>query len=191
MLCLKSRTESVWLQRAIANTAEILVDHAHCERKAAANALNLLAKYPEQPQFIAPMLALAREEMDHFEQVIALLDARGIAVSRQSPSGYQFGLFKLLRKGLPDKIIDTLLVAALIEARSCERFVLLSQRHPDEELRALYRDLLESEARHYGVFVRLAHTLADPAAVRARLDELALAECTILENLAPIARIHA
>lgn len=191
MLCLRSRTEPAWLARALADTPAILVDHAHCERKAASQALNLLARFPQHPELQAPMLALAREELDHFEQVLALLKARDIALEVQSPSGYQARLFKLVRSGHPDKLVDLLLVGALIEARSCERFKLLAQHHPDPQLAQAFQGLLESEARHHAVFVRLAEQQIDRVAVRERLQHLAEAEREILETLPPIARIHA
>lgn len=198
MLCLRSRTEAEWLERVIANTAEVLVDHAHCERKAASNALGLLARFPDRPELVAPLLALAREELEHFEAVVELLAARGIPLVAQPPSGYQAQLFALVGKagggrGGPGKLVDLLLVAALIEARSCERFRILAEQHPDGELRLVFKGLLESEARHHGVFVRLAEGAAAVGreAVRERLVELAEAERGILEGMAKVARIHA
>ncbi len=194
MLCLQSRTQDTWLQRAIEQTEEILIDHAHCERKAATNALNLLARYPQVVALHAPMLALAREELEHFELVLQLMQARNITMHRQAPTGYQAKLFALVRPE-PDKLMDLLLVAALIEARSCERFRLLSQHHPDPDLRNAFAGLLESEARHHGTFVRLAEQLQpDPGyrdQVRARLHALAEAECQILQEVLPLPRIHA
>lgn len=191
MLCLRSRTEPAWLARAIAHTPEILVDHAHCERKAASQALALLARFPDRPELVEPMLALAREELEHFELVMAILQRRGIAMDSQAPSGYQAQLHAEVRKGMPGKLIDLLLIAALIEARSCERFKLLAEQHPDAELREAFRGLLESEARHHAVFVRLAEAYEDRVAVRARLEQLAEAERAVLEGLPPLARIHA
>ncbi|MSP92737.1 MAG: tRNA-(ms[2]io[6]A)-hydroxylase [Myxococcales bacterium] len=192
MLCLHTSTQPAWLARAIAHTPDILIDHAHCERKAAANALNLLARYPDRTFLRAPLLALAREELEHFEQVLAELDRRGIALTAQAPTGYQAHLFAHVRPGAA-KLLDLLLVAALIEARSCERFRLLAEHHPEPDLAALYRGLLEAEARHHGVFVRLAeHEAGARDGVRARLQELAEAECAVLEKLgAKVARIHA
>ena len=191
MLCLQSHTQDAWLQRAIAHTDDVLIDHAHCERKAAANALNLLGRYPDHPELQEPMLALAREELEHFELVLAILRERDVGMVAQSPSGYQAQLFGQVRKGAPHKLVDLLLVGALIEARSCERFRLLSEHHPDAHLRQTFRSLLESEARHYGIFIRLAEQQAPREEVRVRLQELAEAECGILQNLPPIARIHA
>lgn len=191
MLCLRSRTDGDWLLRVLAATDEVLIDHAHCERKAATQALSLLARFPDRAALVAPMLALAREELEHFEQVLALLRTRGIAMVAQQPSGYQARLFALVRKTGDDKLVDLLLTAALIEARSCERFLMLAEHHPDADLRAAFRGLLESEARHHAVFVRLAEGVQDRDRVRARLHELAQAEVAILETMPPIARIHA
>ena len=192
MLCLQSHTQDVWLQRAILHTDDVLIDHAHCERKAAANALNLLGRFPDHPELQEPMLALAREELEHFELVLAILRERKVAMVAQSPTGYQARLFELVRPGMPHKLVDLLLVGALIEARSCERFRLLSEHHPEPTLRQTFRSLLESEARHYSVFVRLAELQAPRDEVRVRLQELAEQECAILEHhVKPLPRIHA
>ncbi len=176
MLCLRSTTEDAWLQRAIAHTDAILVDHAHCERKAATQALGLLARYPGRPELVEPMLALAREELEHFEQIVAILQTRGVAMHPQTATGYQAKLFKSVRKDEPDRL----------------RFKLLSDHHPDETLREVYRGLLASEARHHGTFVRLAEQLTgDRPTVRARLDELAEREVRVLDRSKPLPRLHA
>jgi tRNA-(ms[2]io[6]A)-hydroxylase len=188
MLCLRSRTESDWLARAIAHTPEVLVDHAHCERKAASQALSLLARFPDRAALQAPLVALAREELEHFELVLRLLAERGIPMVAQHPSGYQAQLFQHVQRR---DLVDHLLAGALIEARSCERFRLLAEHHPDAELRALFRGLLESEARHHAVFLRLAELERPRDEVRARLERMAEAERTILEQMPPVARIHA
>jgi tRNA-(ms[2]io[6]A)-hydroxylase len=188
MLCLRSRTESDWLARAIAHTAEVLIDHAHCERKAATQALSLLARFPDKPELTAPLLALAREELEHFELVLQILAQRGIAVVAQKPSGYQAQLFSHVQRW---NLVDHLLAGGLIEARSCERFLLLSEHHPDAELRTAFRGLLESEARHHAMFVRLAELQAPREQVRTRLDYLAECERAIIEQMPPVARIHA
>ncbi len=190
MLCLKSATEAAWLERAIADTPALLIDHAHCERKAATQALTLLAEYPEHLELVAPVVAIAHEELEHFETVCGLLAARGLTPEPQAPTGYQSGLFKKVRKAEPDRLIDRLLVAALIEARSCERFKILSERHPDPELRAVFRDLLVSEARHHADFVRLAESQADRVTVHERLRHLAEVEVRAIERAKPLPRIH-
>jgi len=186
MLCLQSRTEADWLARAIAHPREILIDHAHCERKAAAQALQHIGRFPDRGELTAPLVALAREELDHFEVVVALAHARGWSMQTQVASGYQARLHALVRPGMPDKLVDLLLVAALIEARSCERFSLLAAHHPDPELAAAFGALLKAEARHHGMFVRLARAVAPHAHIGDRLDELA-----VIESLPPLPRIHA
>lgn len=191
MLCLRSRTEAAWLDRAIAHTDEVLIDHAHCERKAATQALSLLARFPDQPCLVEPMLALAREELAHFEIVLGLLRDRGVPMAAQAASGYQTGLHSQVRRTMPDKLVDLLLVAALIEARSCERFKLLADHHPDPALRQAFGALLESEARHHATFVRLAEQLQPRDAIRARLTVLAEHERQVIEDLPPLPRVHA
>lgn len=190
MLCLRSNTEQAWIERACSHTAEILIDHAHCERKAATQALSLLARFPDQPSLVAPMLALAREELEHFELVMAALPRYGAVMDSQETSGYQTELHAAVRKGMPGKLIDLLLVAGLIEARSCERFKLLGEHHPDADLRTFFRSLLESEARHHATFVRLAEQFADRDSVRQRLGELAEHERDVLQRMPPLPRIH-
>jgi tRNA-(ms[2]io[6]A)-hydroxylase len=190
MLCLRSQTQDAWLERACSHTAEILVDHAHCERKAATQALTMLARFPDKPELVAPMIALAREELEHFELVMTALPRYGGVMEAQVNSGYQTELHAAVRKEMPGKLIDLLLVAGLIEARSCERFKLLSEHHPDADLRAFFRSLLESEARHHATFVRLAEGFADRDSVRQRLGELADHERAVLERMPPLPRIH-
>lgn len=191
MLSLKSRTESDWLARAIADPDAILLDHAHCERKAANNALRLLGEYPERAELVGPLCEIAREELEHFERVMAILQERGLTLVHQEPSGYQRRLFKKVRQAEPDALCDKLLVAALIEARSCERFRILGKAHPDPALRALFLELLASEARHYADFVRLAEGVVGREAARERLAHLAEVERRAIEAAKPLARMHA
>ncbi|MCO4761189.1 MAG: tRNA-(ms[2]io[6]A)-hydroxylase [Myxococcales bacterium] len=190
MLCLKSKTEDAWLARAIADTPALLIDHAHCERKAASQALALLSAYPGHPELIAPVVTIAHEELEHFTLICGILAARGLVIEAQGPTGYQAGLFKKVRKEEPGRLIDKLLVAALIEARSCERFKLLSQHHPDPELRQIFGDLLASEARHHADFVRLAELQADRGEIHDRLRHLAEVEVRAIERAKPLPRIH-
>lgn len=190
MLCLRSKTEDAWLDRAIANTPALLIDHAHCERKAAMQALVLLSEYPTHTELVEPVVAIAHEELEHFTLISEILARRGVDIEVQGPTGYQAGLFKKVRKTEPDRLIDRLLVAALIEARSCERFKILSQRHPDPELRKVFGDLLASEARHHADFVRLAEQQADRVTVHERLRHLAEVEVRAIERAKPLPRIH-
>lgn len=190
MLCLRSKTEDAWLARAIADTPALLIDHAHCERKAAMQAMALLAEYPCHPELVGPVVAIAHEELEHFTLICEILAKRGIAIEVQGPTGYQAGLFKKVRKAEPDRLIDRLLIASLIEARSCERFKILSERHPDPELRKVFGDLLACEARHHADFVRLAEQQADRTEVQARLTHLAGVEVRAIERAKPLPRVH-
>jgi tRNA-(ms[2]io[6]A)-hydroxylase len=191
VLSLCSSTPPAWAQRALAAQDELLIDHAHCEKKAAGTALNLLFRHPQHAWLAAPLSRLAREELAHFEQVLALLAARGIALRPLRPSPYAGRLRAASRSADPARLVDALLCSALIEARSAERFRLLADAAPDAELRAFYAGLLAAEARHHGVYVGLAARLAPGAELRARLAELARHEAQVLADLPPLARLHA
>ena len=177
---------------------EVLLDHAHCEKKAAGTALNLLFRYPDHEALVTPLSRLVREELRHFEEVLRHLRARGRSFRRQRPSAYAGRLLVAVRGTEPERLLDTLLCCALIEARSCERMQLLhaalaSRGLPaDLPLAALYKGLLASEARHHRIYVTLAETIAPRAVVRARLAELAAHEARAIAAL-PLdaaARMH-
>jgi len=191
MLSLAAPTDPAWTARAVAHLPEVLVDHAHCEKKAASTALSLLFRYPEREALLAPLSRLAREELVHFEQVLALLAQRGLRFGHQRPSPYAGRLVAAARPREPERLLDLLLCAALIEARSCERFRLLAEAVPDPELADFYRGLLASEARHHGVYLELAREVADAASVRERLEELARHEASLLREMPRLARMHA
>ena len=188
MLNLASETSAEWIAHALANLDDILVDHAHCEKKAAGGALRLLFRYPQHGFLQQPLSQLAREELEHFELVLRTLAARSTPFGRQRPSAYGGKLHALVRQGEPDRLVDLLLVAALIEARSCERFKLLAGALPEPKLAALYDELLASEARHHQTYVDLACRLEPPSRVRERLAVLARHEAEILA--APVERIR-
>jgi tRNA-(ms[2]io[6]A)-hydroxylase len=191
MLNLASTTSQDWLERALANVDEILLDHAHCEKKAASTAVSLLFRYPHHSALLDPITDLAREELAHFKLVVAHLHARGRTFERQVPSVYAAELMAAMRPNEPQRAVDMLLCLALIEARSCERMKLLAEHLDDEALRGLYSSLLASEARHHACYVDLATTLAPHAEVRARLRELALHEADVIANAPRVARLHA
>jgi tRNA-(ms[2]io[6]A)-hydroxylase len=191
VLALASTTSPEWTARAVANLDEILVDHAHCEKKAASTAVSLLFRYPDRGALLRPLAALAREELLHFEEVVSALAARGLALRRLVPSPYADRLLSAARAEEPARLVDTLLCLALIEARSCERLGLLARALAADPLGVLYRSLLASEARHHASYVALAGEVAPPDAVRARLDELAAHEAAVLAAVPPMARIHA
>jgi tRNA-(ms[2]io[6]A)-hydroxylase len=191
MLSLASETAPDWAARVLADPIELLIDHAHCEKKAAGTAVRLLFRYPREGALQAPLSRLAREELVHFEQVLALLEARGASLRPLRPSPYAGRLRRLVRAPEAEQLVDTLLVASLIEARSCERFQALAAACADVELAAFYRGLLASEARHHQVYTELACAFAPADAVRDRLAELAREEAEILASLPALVRMHA
>lgn len=190
MLNLHAPTDPRWLSLALGDLDAILLDHAHCEKKAASTALSLVFKYPEHEAFVLPLSRLAREELAHFELVIDHLHRRGLKFERQKPSPYAGRLMEAVRTHEPDRLLDTLLCCALIEARSCERMKLLAEHLEDAELAALYRGLLASEARHHMLFVDLARLVAPEEAVRDRLAALAIHEAAILTDAPAVPRMH-
>jgi len=183
-------TATAWVEQALANLDIILLDHSHCERKAAGVALNLLFRYPSSAKLVRALTAIAREELEHFELVNQLLEARSIALRPLPPPPYGAGLTKHIRPQEPERMLDSLLVSALIEARSHERLGLLAAHCPDQELSHFYRGLMASEARHYGVYWTLADTYFDRPQVIERLETLAIAESALLATLHPEPRIH-
>ncbi len=176
---LPCRTPTAWIKLALANIPTLLIDHANCEKKAASTALNLMYRYTEDYQLLNKMSRLAREELRHFEQVVAILKKRQIDYVFVTASDYAATLMKQVRKSEPEKLIDTLIVGAIIEARSCERFQALVP-HLDTELADFYTGLLKSEARHYADYLALAKTAAG-APIDDRVETfLALDEKVIL-----------
>lgn len=190
MLSLQATTPARWLQQVDEHLDEILIDHAHCEKKAAGTAMNLIFAYVEDEALCREMTRIIHEELDHFHQVLELLKRRGIRFRRLTPSVYGRKLNDLVRGNEPGRAVDRLLVAALIEARSCERFDLLRRHVPDTELAAFYDSLFESEARHHSTYVQLARHYADAATVDRRLDELAAAEARIVAEGEALPRMH-
>jgi len=191
MPALASKTEPGWAARVLADPEALLIDHAHCEKKAAGTAINLIFRYPQQVFLLEPLSRLAREELVHFEQVLALLARRGVSFGFQKPAPYAGRLREAMRTHEPARLIDTLLCCALIEARSCERFHLLADAAEDPELRDLFAGLQAAEARHRGVYVGLAEALASPSEVRDRLAALAEHEARVLAESPAMVRIHA
>jgi tRNA 2-(methylsulfanyl)-N6-isopentenyladenosine37 hydroxylase len=148
-------TPDAWLQWALENPETLLIDHAQCEKKAASTAMSLLYRYVDQPLLLSKMSQLAREELLHFEQVVGLMEVRGVAYQHLTASRYAEGLRRHLRSNDPERLIDVLIIGALIEARSCERFACLIP-YLDEELAKFYRTLVKSEGRHFEDYLLLA-----------------------------------
>lgn len=190
MLNLQSTSSQRWLQQVDAHLDEILVDHAHCEHKAAATAMHLLGAYIENRPLCEEMTRIIAEELEHFHMVLALLERRGIRFRKQRPSNYGRDLNALVRQNEPERAVDKLLVAGLIEARSCERFSLLAKHVDDAELAEFYASLFESEARHHSTYVRLAREFASDHIVKQRLSELAAAEASIIAVGHELPRMH-
>ena len=165
-----------WLGQATARPDLVLIDHAHCERKAAGVALQLMFRYPSDEGLGAALSPLAREELEHFELVLQLLQRRGNALRSLPAPRYGAQLTAAVRKGEPERMLDSFLVAGLIEARSHERMALLAAHSPDPELRDLYGELLASEARHFGLYWLLCEERYGREVTMARLQELAAVE---------------
>ena len=177
---LAAASSASWLEQASARPDLVLIDHAHCERKAAGVALQLMFRYPSDEALGAALSRLAREELEHFELVLELLQRRGLALRPLPAPAYGASLTAAVRKGDPERMLDSFLVAGLIEARSHERMALLAAHSPDPELRALYGELLASEARHFGLYWCLCEERFGREATVARLQELAALEVQAL-----------
>lgn len=190
MLCLKVPSQPIWVERAIADLDRVLLDHAHCEKKAAVNAMSMLSRYPGRERLVRQMMDLAQEELEHFKMVYEFIKRRGGDLERDPGDPYVQALHKEARQNEPGRMLDLLLIGALIEARSCERFSMLSQHVPDEELRDFYASLLASEAGHYRMFYAIACDYYPESEVRVRLEELSTREAEIVVGLASDATMH-
>ena len=190
MLRLSAPTRTDWLPEAIHNIDTILLDHAHCEKKAASTAMNLIFRYQYRPDLMLPLSELAREELRHFELMMRTLSERGIHFDRMVPSSYAPRLCAEIRKGEPERFIDTMICCALIEARSCERMKLLADGLEDHGLSRLYAGLLASEARHHQTYLDLAVAESSQEVVYGRLSELSAHEASVLAVPGPEIRLH-
>jgi len=187
-LRLATATPRSWVDEVAASPLELLSDHAHCELKAAASAQSLIARHPRERALVVELASIAAEEIAHFSATVALLHARGGELDRLARNAYAEAL--LARAGGADALLDRLLVSALIEARSLERFLLLAEHLADLELAAFYRSLVASEASHQAAFLRLAREHAGEDAVRARLAVLVEAEARALAAAPRGPRMH-
>lgn len=174
-------TPPAWVDWALEHPEILLIDHANCEKKAASTALNLMYRYVEYPELLHKLSRLAREELRHFEQVIAIMQKRGIDYPQISASRYAGELRRAVRTHEPARLVDTLLIGALIEARSCERFAALAPML-DEELAGFYLSLLKSESRHFQDYLLLAEQLGSREEVAERLPALVQLERELIES---------
>ncbi len=186
---LGTATPPAWIEEALGRLPELLNDHANCELKAASTAMATIYRYPERGALCASLSRLAREELRHYEQVRQLMEREGIAFQRLSASRYARGLLTEQRSSEPERLLDTLLVGALIEARSCERFAVLAPRL-DEPLKGFYLGLLRSEARHFENYLAFAADLTDRASLVDRLGELKAVETQLVVSEDTQFRFH-
>ncbi|HBE16780.1 MAG TPA: rubrerythrin family protein [Cyanobacteria bacterium UBA11149] len=187
---LKQPTSDAWVNQAINHLDTILLDHSHCERKAAGVALNLMFRYPSNTKLVRELTAIAREELEHFELVNQWLERRAIPLAPLWAPPYGAGLKAQIRPDEPNRLLDSLLISGLIEARSHERLGLLATHCPEPELAQFYHSLMASEARHFGIYWVLADTYCDRDIVKMRLEELSIVESQLLATLHPEPRIH-
>jgi len=185
-LGLELPTDPRWVNIAEMNIGDILIDHAYCEQKAASSCISLIVQYSDKAELVEVLTPVVAEEWGHFQRVLKELNKRGIPLGRQRKDEYVNQLRSRLRRSIGDQkeqLMDNLLINALIEARSCERFKLLSEHIADEGLRKFYRELMISEAGHYRNFIELAETYLPAERVRERWKEFLVVEADVVANL--------
>ena len=192
MLGLKLATDPRWVNIVESNIEEILTDHAWCEQKAASNAISIVTYNSELEELVTEMLIIAREELEHLQMVHDVIKKRGLTLGRERKDHYVNELFKFMKKdgSRRDALCDRLLFSAMIEARSCERFKVLSENIRDEELSKFYRDLMESEAAHYTTFITFARKYGTGIDVEKRWREWLAFEAEIIKNYGNKETIH-
>ncbi|MEX1002271.1 MAG: tRNA-(ms[2]io[6]A)-hydroxylase [Crocinitomicaceae bacterium] len=192
MLGLKLQTDPRWVDLAKKNMGDILSDHAWCEQKAASNAISLITMNPEKEELVTTLLEIAAEEIDHFNQVHKIIKKRGLILARPKKDDYVNQLFKFCKKGGSEEegLVDRLLFAAMVEARSCERFKLLSENIGDTELSTFYFDLMVSEAGHYTTFLKFAKKYGNSQYVERRWQEWLVFEGNLIKSFGKSENIH-
>ena len=192
MFKLKLLTDPRWANIAESNLEEILTDHAWCEQKATTNAITLITMLPEYPDIITELILIAQEELEHFQMVHEIIKKRGYEFGRERKDDYVGELIKFIRHGgtRDERIIDRMLFAAMIEARSCERFKVLTENIKDEELKVFYKELMISEANHYTTFIKFARQLGDPEKVNKRWEEWLEYESKVIRSYGKKESIH-
>jgi tRNA 2-(methylsulfanyl)-N6-isopentenyladenosine37 hydroxylase len=192
MLGLKLATDPRWVELVESNISEVLTDHAFCEQKALSNAISIIVNYPEHTEIVQQLLEIAQEELQHFKQVHEIIVKRGFSLGRERKDSYVNELIQFVRKGYNRDIVlmDRLLFSAMIEARSCERFKVLSQKINDPELAEFYRELMISEAGHYTTFIKLAKKFFPENEVDERWKAFLEFEATVIANYGKKETIH-
>ncbi|MEM9491753.1 MAG: tRNA-(ms[2]io[6]A)-hydroxylase [Myxococcota bacterium] len=190
MFDLKVPTDRRWLDAVLSDFDAFLIDHAACERKASATGMSFVVRYADHRAMLDPLIAFAREELEHFHQVFRLCAARGLTLAADEKDPYVGALVSQVRTGRETRLLDRLLVAGVIEARGCESFEMLTEALRDPQLKAFYLDLTRAEARHHGLFLRLARLYFDEATVAARVTQLLDIEAEIIRELPLRATLH-
>lgn len=192
MLGLKLTTDPAWVKNVVeGNVSEILTDHAWCEQKAASHAISLVVIYPDKPELVDTMTELAQEELTHFQMVHDFIKKRGYKLGYERKDSYVNQLRKFVKTGQEgQRMLDRLLFAAMIEARSCERFKVLHENIDDEELAKFYYELMASEARHYTTFLKLAKQYFPDEVVDKRWEEWLEFEATVIQNYGKQETVH-
>lgn len=192
MFKLKLATDPRWINVVEKNIEEILTDHAYCEQKAASNAISMVIRYPQHSELVTALLEIAQEELQHFQQVHDKILERGFTLGRERKDDYVNLLMDFIKKqGTKNEVlVDRLLFAAMIEARSCERFRILSEKIHDEDLKEFYRNLMISEANHYTLFINFARKLGKGINVDDRWEEFLVYEAEIMKRFSVKETIH-
>lgn len=192
MLGLKLATDPRWVNIVEKDLEEILTDHAWCEQKAASNAVSMIIRFPEHPELVDEMTRIALEEMTHFRMVHDELKKRGLKLGWERKDPYVKDLMNFINKGgnREHQIVEALLLAAMIEARSCERFKILSENLSDPELKSFYRDLMVSEAEHYTTFINFARKLGTGVNVDERWSEFLEYEASLMDKYGKEGSVH-
>ena len=194
MLGLKLETDPRWIDVASENIEQILIDHAFCEQKAASNAISIIVQFPQYTDLVKDMTAICIEEMEHFGMVHEKLIERGLKLGFERKDHYVNDILKFLKKNISGtkecQFVNQMLFAAIIEARSCERFKILSEKLTDKDLKIFYRNLMESEARHYTTFLKYARKYATSIDVEKRWQDLLSFEGSLMRSYGTNETIH-
>ncbi len=188
---LYEKTSPLWAQKVVENFGDFLKDHAAAEKKAMSTALSMIAKYPNRVELVETMLHIAKEELEHYEQVTLLIHKRGEILKNDEKDTYIHQLFALMRNGVQESFLDRLVLGAIVENRGCERFAMVAQALPEgHELKEYYDHLSREEAKHYGQYIKLARMYFTEKEIRERLEFFLQAESEIIRKLPIRAMLH-
>ena len=190
VLDLRYQTPPRWVDVVLGDFDAFLIDHAACERKASATGMAFVVRYPDRKEIIEPMIAFAREELEHFHQVYRLIEKRGLQLGADTKDPYIQGLSKWVRSRGDERLLDRFLMAGVVEARGCERFGMVAEALPAGELKDFYLDITRSEARHVGFFRRMARLYFDEKAIDDRMESLLDLEAELVAKLEARPALH-